>query len=198
MNERGAEARVALVVVDVQNDFCEGGSLGVEGGGAVARSVSELVGFDRAGGHYDVVVATKDWHEDPGDHWAAPGTVPDFVESWPIHCRAGTEGASFHPDLEVAVDEVFLKGRESASYTGFDGGAVGDASVRLGPWLRAKGVERVDVVGIATDHCVRATALDAVAQGFETRVLLAHCAGVDADTTGEAIAELIGAGVAVV
>ena len=198
MNERGAEARVALVVVDVQNDFCEGGSLGVEGGGAVARSVSELVGFDRAGGHYDVVVATKDWHEDPGDHWAAPGTVPDFVESWPIHCRAGTEGASFHPDLEVAVDEVFLKGRESASYTGFDGGAVGDASVRLGSWLRAKGVERVDVVGIATDHCVRATALDAVAQGFETRVLLAHCAGVDADTTGEAIAELIGAGVAVV
>ena len=198
MNERGAEARVALVVVDVQNDFCEGGSLGVEGGGAVARSVSELVGFDRAGGHYDVVVATKDWHEDPGDHWAAPGTVPDFVESWPIHCRAGTEGSSFHPDLEVAVDEVFLKGRESASYTGFDGGAVGDASVRLGPWLRAKGVERVDVVGIATDHCVRATALDAVAQGFETRVLLAHCAGVDADTTGEAIAELIGAGVAVV
>ena len=198
MNERGAEARVALVVVDVQSDFCEGGSLGVEGGGAVARSVSELVGFDRAGGHYDVVVATKDWHEDPGDHWAAPGTVPDFVESWPIHCRAGTEGASFHPDLEVAVDEVFLKGRESASYTGFDGGAVGDASVRLGPWLRAKGVERVDVVGIATDHCVRATALDAVAQGFETRVLLAHCAGVDADTTGEAIAELIGAGVAVV
>lgn len=198
MNERGAEARVALVVVDVQNDFCEGGSLGVEGGGVVARSVSELVGFDRAGGHYDVVVATKDWHEDPGDHWAAPGTVPDFVESWPIHCRAGTEGASFHPDLEVAVDEVFLKGRESASYTGFDGGAVGDASVRLGPWLRAKGVERVDVVGIATDHCVRATALDAVAQGFETRVLLAHCAGVDADTTGEAIAELIGAGVAVV
>lgn len=198
MNERGAEARVALVVVDVQNDFCEGGSLGVEGGGAVARSVSELVGFDRAGGHYDVVVATKDWHEDPGDHWAAPGTVPDFVESWPIHCRAGTEGASFHPDLEVAVDEVFLKGRESASYTGFDGGAVGDASVRLGPWLRAKGVERVDVVGIATDHCVRATALDAVAQGFETRVLLAHCAGVDADTTGEAIDELIGAGVAVV
>lgn len=198
MNERGAVARVALVVVDVQNDFCEGGSLGVEGGGVVARSVSELVGFDRAGGHYDVVVATKDWHEDPGDHWAAPGTVPDFVESWPIHCRAGTEGASFHPDLEVAVDEVFLKGRESASYTGFDGGAVGDASVRLGPWLRAKGVERVDVVGIATDHCVRATALDAVAQGFETRVLLAHCAGVDADTTGEAIAELIGAGVAVV
>ena len=198
MNERGAEARVALVVVDVQNDFCEGGSLGVEGGGAVARSVSELVGFDRAGGHYDVVVATKDWHEDPGDHWAAPGTVPDFVESWPIHCRAGTEGSSFHPDLEVAVDEVFLKGRESASYTGFDGGAVGDASVRLGSWLRAKGVERVDVVGIATDHCVRATALDAVAQGFETRVLLAHCAGVDADTTGEAIAELIGAGVAVV
>jgi len=198
VNERGAEARVALVVVDVQNDFCEGGSLGVEGGGAVARSVSELVGFDRAGGHYDVVVATKDWHEDPGDHWAAPGTVPDFVESWPIHCRAGTEGSSFHPDLEVAVDEVFLKGRESASYTGFDGGAVGDASVRLGSWLRAKGVERVDVVGIATDHCVRATALDAVAQGFETRVLLAHCAGVDADTTGEAIAELIGAGVAVV
>ena len=188
----------ALVVVDVQNDFCEGGSLAVDGGGDVARSITDLVGTDRAGGSYDVVVATKDWHVDPGAHFADPAVDPNFVDTWPVHCVAETDGAAFHPALEIAVDEVFLKGRETASYTGFDGGAAADEHVRLGDWLRQRGVTEVDVVGLATDHCVRATALDSHEAGFTTRVLLDHCAGVAPDTTEAAIGEMTAAGIALV
>lgn len=185
----------ALIVVDVQNDFCEGGSLAVDGGGAVARSISALVGTDRAKGAYDLVVATKDWHVDPGPHFADPEVGPDFVDTWPVHCVADSDGAAFHPDLEIAVDEVFLKGRHTASYTGFDGGAAGDESVQLGEWLSARGIVDVDVVGLATDHCVRATALDASTAGFATRVLVDHCAGVAPDTTEAALAEMAAAGI---
>lgn len=185
----------ALIVVDVQNDFCEGGSLAVEGGGGVARSISALVGTDRAAGDYDLVVATKDWHVDPGGHFADLEVGPNFLDTWPVHCVADTDGAAFHPQLDIAVDEVFLKGRRTASYTGFDGVAAADESVGLGDWLRARGVTEVDVVGLATDHCVRATALDAHAAGFSTRVLLEHCAGVAPDTTEAALAEMADAGV---
>lgn len=185
----------ALIVVDVQNDFCEGGSLAVEGGAAVARAITDTVGTDRAGGRYDVVVATKDWHVDPGDHFADPEVGPDYVDTWPEHCVAGTPGAEFHPDLAIAVDEVFLKGRHSPSYTGFDGGAAADESVGLAEWLREHGVTEVDVVGLATDHCVRATALDAAGEGFTTTVLLDRCAGVAPATTEAALAELTAAGV---
>ena len=185
----------ALIVVDVQNDFCEGGSLAVDGGGDVARSITQLVGTDRAAGRYDHVVATKDWHVDPGDHFADPDVGPNFVDTWPVHCVAESEGAAFHPDLRIAVDEVFLKGRTTASYTGFDGGASADESIRLGDWLKDAGVTEVDVVGLATDHCVRATALDAKANGFETTVLLGHCAGVAPETTDATLEELAGAGI---
>lgn len=185
----------ALIVVDVQNDFCEGGSLAVEGGGAVARSITELVGTDRGGNAYDVVVATKDWHVDPGEHFADPEVGPNFVDTWPVHCVADSDGAAFHPDLAIAIDELFLKGRHTASYTGFDGGAASDESIRLGDWLQRRGVTEVDVVGLATDHCVRATALDAVGTGFETTVLLDHCAGVAPETTEAAIEEMTAAGI---
>ncbi len=185
----------ALIVVDVQNDFCEGGSMGVDGGAAVAQSITDLVGHAR--GDYDVVVATKDWHVDPGEHFADPDIGPDFVNTWPPHCVTETSGAAFHEALTIAVDEVFLKGRTTASYTGFDGGAAADESVLLGDWLRARQVGEVDVVGIATDHCVRATALDAHAAGFTTRVLLDHCAGVAPETTESAIAEMTAAGITV-
>jgi len=187
----------ALIVVDVQNDFCEGGSLAVDGGGDVARSITALVGTDRGRGAYDAVVATKDWHVDPGEHFADPEVGPDFVDTWPPHCVAETAGADFHPDLEIAVDEVFLKGRHTASYTGFDGGAASDEAVALGSWLSALGVTDVDIVGLATDHCVRATALDAAAAGFDTRVLVDHCAGVAPDSTEAALAEMADAGVTV-
>jgi len=193
----------ALVVVDVQNDFCEGGSLAVEGGGGVARSITALAGTHRAGGAYEVVVATKDWHVDPGDHFADPAVGPNsvgpnYVDTWPVHCVADTDGAAFHPDLDIAIDELFLKGRHTASYTGFDGGAAAEESLLLGEWLRARSITAVDVVGLATDHCVRATALDALSAGFETRVLLDHCAGVAPETTEAAVAEMTEAGITLV
>ncbi|MFE2757073.1 isochorismatase family protein [Actinosynnema sp. NPDC059335] len=178
----------ALIVVDVQNDFCEGGSLAVAGGAAVAAAISAHV----ASSSYDHVVATRDYHVDPGSHFSE---TPDFVDSWPVHCVAGTPGASFHPELDVtAVEAVFSKGAHAAAYSGFEGASGGGE--RLVDWLRARGVAQVDVVGIATDHCVRATALDAVDAGFATTVLLDLTAGVARATVDTALAQLDGAGVA--
>ena len=194
----GDEMQKALIIVDVQNDFCEGGSLAVEGGHSVAASITDLVGLDRAGGRYDYVVASKDWHIDPGEHFAAAGTNPDFVTSWPVHCAAGTQGAAFSPRLQVALDEVFLKGQYSNGYSSFEGVAGSSEDVGLRDWLAERGVEALDVVGIATDHCVRATALDAAAAGFDTSVLVDHCAGVAPDTSEAALEELASAGVTIV
>lgn len=198
MSETPTTPKTALIVVDVQNDFCEGGSMGVDGGAAVAQSITDTVGLDRADGRYDVVVATKDWHVDPGDHWATGDEAPNFVDTWPVHCGADTPGAEFHENLRIAIDELFLKGRTTASYTGFDGGSMADESVLLGAWLAERGVSQVDVIGIATDHCVRATALDANDNGFATRVLLEHCAGVAPDTTEAALEEMTAAGIELV
>ena len=198
LEDRTKASRRALLVVDVQNDFCEGGSLAVEGGSAVARSITKLLAAEGEIDGYEFVVATKDWHIDPGNHFALPGEEPDFVDTWPPHCVAGSDGAAFHDDLAVSFDEIFLKGRTSASYTGFDGLAEGDDATLLGNWLSDRGVESVDVVGLATDHCVLATALDAGAAGFETRVLLEHCAGVAHETTVVAIERLGAAGVKIV
>ncbi|MHA6780815.1 isochorismatase family protein [Pseudonocardia saturnea] len=175
----------ALIVVDVQNDFCEGGSLAVAGGAAVAAAVSERMA------DYEIVVATRDHHVDPGDHFS---DTPDFVDSWPPHCRAGTPGASFHPALDVApVQAVFSKGEYTAAYSGFEGTDPGGVTLR--DWLVERRVDAVDVVGIATDHCVRATALDAAEAGLGTTVLLDLCAGVAPDTTARALEELRAAGV---
>lgn len=180
----------ALVIVDVQNDFCGGGSLAVTGGSEVARSISAyLAGLDR--GSYAHIVATQDHHLDPGSHFSA---APDFVGSWPPHCVAGTSGADFHPSLDAsAFEAVFRKGAHSAAYSGFEGA---DADgVPLAAWLRERGVTAVDIAGIATDHCVRATATDAATAGFTTRVLLDLTAGVAADTTKAALDEMRTAGV---
>jgi nicotinamidase/pyrazinamidase len=185
----------ALIVVDVQNDFCEGGSLPVAGGAQVAADVSELIArwHERAPGapDYAHVVATKDHHVDPGAHWSSE---PDFVDSWPVHCEVGTDGEAFHPNLDPQpFDAIFLKGEHAAAYSGFEG-ATADG-VRLADWLRGHRVEQVDVVGIATDHCVRATALDAAREGFATRVLPRLCAGVAPGTTEAALVEMAEAGV---
>ena len=180
----------ALIIVDVQNDFCEGGSLAVAGGTAVARSISSLLASDHGYGH---VVATKDYHIDPGGHFA---DHPDYAHSWPRHCVAGSPGAEFHPDLATGpIEAVFRKGAHAAAYSGFEG--VDDAGTPLADWLRANGVDRVDVAGIATDYCVRATAADAALNGFSTRVLLGLTAGVAPGTTAEAITALGDAGVEV-
>jgi nicotinamidase/pyrazinamidase len=180
----------ALVIVDVQNDFCEGGSLAVSGGAEVARAISGyLAGPDR--GRYAHVVATQDYHVDPGAHFSA---APDFVGTWPPHCVAGTPGADFHPSLDPgAFEAVFRKGAHSAAYSGFEG-ADADGTP-LAAWLRDRDVTALDIAGIATDHCVRATATDAATAGFETRVLLGLSAGVAADTTTAALEEMRTAGV---
>ncbi|CAL9305207.1 isochorismatase family protein [Streptomyces sp. R02] len=185
--------RRALIVVDVQNDFCEGGSLAVAGGADVAAAVTELIGQATAG--YRHVVATRDHHVDPGDHFSAH---PDFKRSWPAHCVAGTEGVGFHPNFAPAVtsgavDAVFDKGAYAAAYSGFEG--ADENGTPLARWLREREVDEVDVVGIATDHCVRATALDAVREGFRTHVLLDLTAGVSRETTERALEELREAGV---
>jgi nicotinamidase/pyrazinamidase len=176
----------ALIVVDVQNDFCEGGSLAVAGGTAVAAAITEHV---RSAG-YDHVVATRDHHIDPGGHFAEQ---PDFLETWPAHCVVGTGGVELHPNLDrEPIEAVFDKGEYAAAYSGFEGTADG---VPLADWLRGHGVDAVDVVGIATDHCVRATALDAVGNGFATRVLLPLTAGVAEASTEAALEQLRTAGV---
>ncbi len=181
----------ALIIVDVQNDFCEGGSLAVAGGAAVARGVSSLLASPGHG--YAHVVATQDFHIDPGSHFSEH---PDYAASWPPHCVAGSAGADFHPDLDTAgVEAVFRKGAHAAAYSGFEG--TDDQGTPLADWLRAHDVDQVDVAGIATDYCVRATAADAAATGLRTRVLLGLTAGVDPGTTADAIATLRAAGVEV-
>jgi len=187
----------ALIVVDVQNDFCEGGSLAVDGGAAVAFKIGELLHHwshkDQKAPDYEVAVATRDHHVDPGDHFSR---TPDFEESWPPHCVVGTDGEAFHPNLDPQpFDAIFLKGEHAAAYSGFEGKA--SDGTALADWLRKHEVTHVDVCGLATDYCVRATALDAVQNGFETSLLGELCAGVAPGTTEAALDEMQKAGVSV-
>ena len=173
----------ALIIVDMQNDFCEGGSLPVTGAAALAPAINEYLS---GGPGYQHVVATKDFHIDPGDHFSEN---PDFSSSWPPHCRAGSQGADFHPGLDTSpVEAVFRKGAYAAAYSGFEG--VDDDGTPLLDWLRQRGVDEVDVVGVATDHCVRRTAEDAARAGLATRVLVDLAAGVAADSTERALTEM--------
>ncbi|KAA0235133.1 MAG: Nicotinamidase/pyrazinamidase [Acidimicrobiales bacterium] len=185
-------SEVALIVVDVQNDFCdvEGATLAVNGGAEVAKLISDHL---RVNHGYGAIAATRDWHEDPGGHFSPD---PDFLDTWPPHCVAGTSGAEFHEGFDTEqVDAVFSKGRFSASYTGFDGES--EEGHVLGDWLRQRGIRSVEIVGIATDHCVKATALDAVEAGFDTTVLLDLCRGVDEATTAVAVEVMESRGVKV-
>ncbi len=187
----------ALLVVDVQNDFCEGGSLPVMGGAAVAHRISGLLHSWTEkvpnGPDYACAVATQDHHIDPGSHFSEH---PDFVDSWPRHCVAGSDGVAFHPNLDPQpFDSICLKGEYAAAYSGFEGR--NHDGVMLADWLRAREITDVDVCGIATDYCVRATALDALREGFEVRVFEQLCAGVAPGTSAQAIDELRAAGVAV-
>ena len=215
----------ALIIVDVQNDFCEGGSLAVEGGAELAGAISEYV--DAHHGQFDHVVATQDWHIDPGTHFSDD---PDFVDSWPKHCVAGTRGAELHPDLDTEyIQAYFRKGQYTAAYSGFEGllapddavpsgdrkpgampvaggssgsaagagdaeaagsdFAAGEDAIGLDDWLQSHDVEEVVVVGIATDHCVKATALDGVQAGYSVTVLRTLTVGV-AEDLDDAVAEM--------
>jgi nicotinamidase/pyrazinamidase len=178
----------ALIIVDVQNDFCEGGSLPVGGGAGVAAGISRALSSET----WDHVVATKDYHIDPGAHFS---DHPDYLDSWPAHCVVGTGGADFHPNLATdRIEAVFHKGEHAAAYSGFEGHT--DDGAGLADWLRQRSVTDVEIVGIATDHCVRATALDAVAAGFATTVRLDLTAGVAPGTTEAALEEFRTASVA--
>jgi nicotinamidase/pyrazinamidase len=227
----------ALIIVDVQNDFCEGGSVAVDGGADLAAEISEYV--DAHHGQFDHIVATQDWHIDPGAHFSRE---PDFVDSWPRHCVAGTRGAELHPDLDTEyIQAVFRKGQYTAAYSGFEGllapddavptgdrkpGAMplagaayraegeeaageaagktdgepadagddgafapGEDAIGLDDWLQSHDVEDVVLVGIATDHCVKATALDGVQAGYSVTVLRGLTVGVAADLD-DAVAEM--------
>lgn len=191
--------RSALIVVDVQRDFCEGGSLAVPGGADCAARVSEYLA--RSGQEYASIVATKDWHIDPDEHFGDP---PDWVDSWPVHCVANSIGAEFHPnlaakvDVAVVFDNVFRKGEYAAAYSGFEGRD--NEGVSLAEWLGHHGIEKVDIVGIAISACVKATALGAIANGFRTSVFVDLCADLvePEGITAATLAELVDNGVEIV
>lgn len=176
----------AAIVVDVQNDFTEGGSLAVAGGAGVAAAISSHL----SSASYAAVAATRDHHIDPGSHFAEH---PDFVSSWPAHCVVGSGGEELHPSLDRSrVDAVFDKGEHAAAYSGFEGH--GPGGVGLADWLRSRDVDAVEVMGIATDHCVAATALDAAREGFAVTVRLDLTAGVSPTTTDAALTRMREAG----
>lgn len=190
----GGEApRTACLVVDCQVDFCPGGSLAVEGGDRVAAAITRRLAERPAGD--PLVVTSRDWHVDPGAHFAAEGVAPDYVASWPPHCVAGSPGAEYHPALRVEPDVEVRKGAHAAAYSAFEGETEDGRS--LLDVLRDAGVEEVQVCGIATDHCVRATALDARRLGFRVVLLADLCAGVTPETASAALAEMSAAGVEV-
>jgi nicotinamidase/pyrazinamidase len=191
----GGDVVRGLLVVDVQSDFCEGGALGVAGGTQVAARITNFIAAQAS--DYAAIVASKDWHDadnDNGGHFAPEGEAPNFVTTWPVHCVAGTTGAEYHPELTLPDHTLHVKkGQGVPSYSMFEGRSDDGQSVE--EILRSVGVTEVDVVGIATDHCVRASALDARGAGFQVRVLNDLIAAVSPDTERSARTEMIEAGV---
>ncbi|GAA2058077.1 isochorismatase family protein [Leifsonia soli] len=183
----------ALFIVDVQNDFTEGGALGVAGGAAVAEGVTAFL--REHADDYAVIVASRDWHDadnDNGGHFATDDE-PDFVESWPPHCVAGTPGADYHAAFDTSrVTFHVLKGQGVPAYSLFEGRTESGATVH--EILDERGIHTIDVAGIATDYCVRASALDALAHGQHVRVLTSLVAGVAEASSQAALAELAHAG----
>lgn len=186
----------ALLIVDVQSDFCEGGSLAVEGGALVATKITNYLDSS----NYDLIVASRDWHDADSDnsgHFSQPDSAPDYINSWPPHCVANSPGASYHANLETDKIQVHIyKGQGAHGYSAFEG--VSEQGEMLANLLTAKGVTELDVVGIATDHCVLASALDANRLGLNVRVISSLTAGVSPSTTEAAIDKLIDSGVEVV
>ena len=181
----------ALLIVDVQNDFTEGGALGVTGGDAVAEGITAHLAAHA--GDYDAVIASRDWHDADNDNGGHFSDTPDFVDSWPVHCVAGTTGSEFDPLLDTsAITYEVRKGQGKPDYSAFQG--ITDTGSRLGELLTELTITEVDVVGIATDHCVRASALDALSAGLSVRVLTDLIAGVGEDSSTAALAEVEKAG----
>lgn len=187
----------ALIVVDVQNDFCPGGSLAVDGGDAVAAGITGWLASESD--RYDLVAATMDWHPAPTGGAIFPhfSDAPDFVDTWPPHCVQGTRGADFHGDLSLPAHTIIVrKGQASAAYSGFEGHD--ERGTPLVEILRNADIDTVDIAGLATDYCVRATALDAKSSGFDVNVLAQLTAGVAPDTTRGALSEMRSAGINII
>ena len=187
----------ALFIIDVQNDFCEGGALACSGGATVASKITSFINDNP--NRYDFVVASRDWHtpgEENGGHFPPEGQEPDFVNTWPLHCLAGDEGAEYHPNLDTSIIDVHIKkGQGAHGYSIFEGTTEqGEALTDL---LRRLEIDEVDVVGIATDYCVRASSLDAVSEGLAVKVITSLTAGVAAESTEAAIDDMADAGVEV-
>ncbi|WP_152346936.1 isochorismatase family protein [Brevibacterium sp. CFH 10365] len=181
----------ALLIVDVQNDFTEGGALGVTGGDAVAEGISAYLSAHA--GDYDAVIASRDWHDVDNDNGGHFSDTPDFVDSWPVHCVADTDGAAFDPLLDTApITHEVRKGQGKPDYSAFQG--ITETGSRLGELLGDLTITEADVVGIATDHCVRASVLDAVGSGVLVRVFTDLVAGVGEDSSRAALAEMESAG----
>lgn len=182
----------AIIVVDVQNDFVEGGALGVEGGLRVSSRVADHL--RKHADDYEAIIYTKDWHIEPEGHFS---DTPDFESTWPVHCVAETDGAELHKSVGSAIEELSSKavgvhkGEFTAAYSGFEGTVeeVGSAvdgiekKSTVVDMLEELGVMELDIVGIATDHCVRLTARDAMFEGFQVNVLTEMIAGVDPDAS---------------
>lgn len=183
--------KTALVIVDVQNDFCPGGALATARGDEVASKIAELISTpDSRTREYDCVVATQDWHIDPGAHFSEN---PDYVDSWPVHCVADSYGAQIRGPVKTElIQQFFKKGHYTAAYSGFEG--VNEDDQALADWLREREISHLDVCGIATDHCVRATVLDAIKEGFKVRVLRGMCSPVDDKRGADALQEMMDAG----
>lgn len=183
-----------ILIVDVQNDFTEGGALGTRGGAAAAAAITEHL-RDHS---YALVTASRDWHDAEGDnggHFASGD--PDFVDTWPVHCVAGTHGAEYHPALDVlAIDVHIKKGQGEPAYSAFEGTT--REGETLAQVLEEQGIDELDVVGIATDYCVKASALDAALAGLSVRVIDRLTSAVSPETRVTALDELRDAGVHVV
>jgi nicotinamidase/pyrazinamidase len=183
----------ALFIIDVQNDFTEGGALGVDGGAAVAAGISQHLADhpDR----YSHVIASRDWHDggnDNGGHFAT-AAAPDFVDSWPVHCVAGTPGAEYHPALDVAAIDVHIrKGQGRPAYSIFEGST--DDGRTVAEVIDGFGIDEIDIAGIATDYCVRASGLDALAAGRRVNIITDLVAGVAEGSSAAALDELETAG----
>ena len=188
----------ALFVIDVQVDFCEGGALACDGGSAVAKKITEFIRQHRA--DYDYVIASRDWHtpnSPNAGHFPPEGVEPDYVNHWPLHCIAGSEGADYHPNLDASLIDIHIKkGQDAHGYSIFEG--VSETGEPIQNLLARLGIESVDVVGIATDYCVRASSLDALKNGLQVRVISSLTAGVAPQSTEAAIDEMVDAGATVV
>lgn len=181
----------ALFIVDVQNDFTERGALGVVGGDAVAERISRYL--DTHADDYAVVVASRDWHHGDDDNGGHFSSEPDFIDTWPVHCVGGTYGADYDEVFDTRrVTHHLKKGQGKPAYSLFEG--VTDDGRTAADILDEHGIRDIDVVGIATDYCVRASALDALGAGRAVRVLTDLVAGVHPDSSAAALAEIETAG----